>query len=226
MNCLILGDGLLGSEIQAQTRWPYISRKSNGFDFNNLYLYEDYLDPYQTILNCIGHTDTYSKERELHWKTNYISVCYLTDYCRKHKKKLIHISSDYIYANSNKPSSEDSVPVHAENWYSYTKLLGDAYVQGFSEDYLLIRTSFKPKPFPYEKALVNQIGNFDYVDKISEIIIGLINEGKSGVYNVGTKRKTIYELAVKTNPDVEPWFGSIDDTMPYNITMDLRKLNE
>jgi hypothetical protein len=33
MNILILGDGLLGSELIKQTGWDYISRKKNGFDF-------------------------------------------------------------------------------------------------------------------------------------------------------------------------------------------------
>ena len=34
MNPIILGDGLLGSELSKQSGWYYISRKSSGFDFS------------------------------------------------------------------------------------------------------------------------------------------------------------------------------------------------
>ena len=64
--------------------------------------------------------------------------------------------------------------------------------------FLLIRTSFKPNPFPYPEAITTQTGNFDYIDVISTIIIKLINSGAVGVYNVGTDKKTMYELAQKT----------------------------
>lgn len=225
-NILILGDGLLGSEIHSQTQWPFLSRKHDHFDFNNLYIYQEWLMPFDTILNCIGYTNTYDKNRDLHWKTNYESVCNLVDFCNLSNKKLVQISTDYVYADSISPASEEDIPVHAKNWYSYTKLLADGYVQLRSRNYLLIRTSFKPKPFPYLRALVNQVGNFDYVDKISAMIIKLIEKNKQGVFNVGTKRKTIYELACQTNEDVEPLFGFLDESMPTNITMDLRKLNE
>ena len=35
MKVLVLGDGKLGSEIVKQTKWDYISRKKDKFDFTN-----------------------------------------------------------------------------------------------------------------------------------------------------------------------------------------------
>ena len=58
MKVLVLGDGLLGTEIIKQTGWDYISRKKDKFDitissFNCLLGYD-------AVINCIAYTDTYS----------------------------------------------------------------------------------------------------------------------------------------------------------------------
>ena len=43
MKVLILGDGLLGSEIRKQTNWDYISRKKDGIDFCDIKTYKEFL---------------------------------------------------------------------------------------------------------------------------------------------------------------------------------------
>jgi hypothetical protein len=145
----------------------------------------------------------------------------LIEFCNTNQIKLIHISSDYVYTFSIENASEEDVPVHCRNWYGYTKLLGDGLVQLISNDYLLIRCTHKPKPFPYEKAWIDQVGNFDYVDKIGQIIIQLIYERKNGVYNVGTETKSMFDLAQQTK-NVIPI--SSPDYVPKNTTMNIMKL--
>ena len=120
----------------------------------------------------------------------------------------------------------EDIPVNNRTWYSYTKLLSDAYVQARSQNYLLIRTSFKSNPFPYKEAIVTQVGNFDYVDIIAALIIKLINKGAKGVFNVGTKKKRIYDLAVQSNPEVIPAFWKVHPLMPTNITMNVSKMEK
>ena len=161
---LILGDGLLGSELVKQTGWDYTSRKT-GFDINNI----SFTFKPEIIINCIAHTDTYSKDRKKHWSINYEGVANLVTLCNLLNQKLVHISTDFVYANSKSNVSENDVPVHCENWYGYTKLLSDGYVQLKSDNFLLLRGTHKKAPFSFEEGLVNQIGNFDYVDKISDI---------------------------------------------------------
>jgi len=226
MKILVLGDGLLGSEIIKQTGWEYLSAKKDGIDvvkdFDDL---EDKImdiNP-DVVVNCIGWTDTYSKERQKHWEINYEFVANLASLCDTESMKLVHISTDYIYANSEGGSAkkETDVPVHQKTWYTYTKLLSDAHVQLRVSDYLMVRCSFKPKPFPYEKAFGNVKGNFDYVDVIAGQIIDLINEERTGVWNIGTEFKSIYQLAVQTVPDIGNWYS---DKLP-TIEMDLSKFN-
>ena len=223
MKCLILGDGLLGSELHKQTGWDYISRKKDGLDFNDQTTYFATLRNYDLVVNCIANTDTYSIDRDSMWETNYKSVSRLCEWCNDENIKLVHISTDYVYANNEHPPTEDEVPIHANNWYSYTKLLGDAYIELKGKDYLIIRCSHKPNPFPYPKAFADVSGNFDYVDVIAENIIKLIATEANGIYNVGTSNKSIYMLAQKTVNDVKP--GIAPGHMPKNTNMNLTKFN-
>ena len=88
-NKLILGDGLLGSELVKQTKWDCISRKKDNIDFNDINSYKDYLDDYDEIINCIAYTNTYDSNKEPNWNTNYKAVVNLVDFIGKTNKKLI-----------------------------------------------------------------------------------------------------------------------------------------
>lgn len=222
-NVLVLGDGLLGSHIIARTGWDYLSMQKDDIevvdDFQHLcVLIDDYVP--DVIVNCIGYTQTYDPVQYLHWEVNYKFVVNLCDFCDNRDIKLVHMSSDYIYAQSQKGFGEQDIPIHQETWYSYCKLLADGYVQLFP-DFLLIRGGLKPTPFPYDKAFINVSGTFDYVDTIAEQIIELINEGRSGVWNIGTPSKTMFELAQQTRPDVKE---SVSAKLP-SISLDLTKFN-
>ena len=232
MRIVVLGDGLLGSDVVKQTGWEYLSRKKDGFDLTqgekfNQYFVENYhgvafAAKYDCIVNCIAYTNTYSPSKELNWDVNYKGVADLVDFCNKWKIKLIHISTDYVYTNSISEASENDIPIHGNNWYSYTKLLADAYIELRSNNYLICRETHKPNPFPYNKAWIDQIGNFDYIDKISSIIIQLIKMDCVGIFNVGTELKSIYDLASKTisaTPVLKP------NNVPSDTSMNLNKLH-
>ena len=229
---VILGNGLLGSELHQQTGWDVISRTKNEFDITQpdrfMSYFIDVFDgviaskKYDVIVNCIANTDTYSNNKEEHWNINYKGVADLVDFCNLWDIKLVHISTDYVYTNSVNESSENDIPIHGNNWYSYTKLLGDSYIELKSNDYLICRGTHKPSPFPYDKAWVDQIGNFDYVDVMSDLIIKLIQNNNNGIFNVGTKKKSIYDLASKTC-DVKASHRPFNT--PKNTTMNLNKLN-
>jgi dTDP-4-dehydrorhamnose reductase len=225
MKALILGDGLLGSELVKQTGWDCVSRKKNQFDLTQPETFKKFLigsPKWDVIINCIANTDTYSPNKEAHWAVNYKGTADLTDFCNEQKIKLVHISTDYVYTNSKHPASEADVPVHGQNWYSYTKVLAEAYVELKSHDFLVIRTTHKPTPFPYPKAWTDQIGNFDYVDKIASLIIELVKAGGKGIFNLGTETKSIFTLAQKTNPNVLP--ANKPENVPGNTSVDLSKL--
>lgn len=230
---LVLGDGQLGSELVKQTGWDYVSRKKDKFDINkvsslNNYVLQHFTEigevilKYNTIVNCIADTSTYSNDREPLWDINYKFAADLADYCNDMGIKLIHISTDHVYINSLSKATEETVPASGKNWYSYTKLVAEAYIQLRSKDYLIIRESHKPYPFPYEQAWRDQATNGDYTPKITRLIAKLINTDAKGIFNVGTEEKTWYNLTkheFNTKPVARPSFA------PEDVTMDLTKLN-
>ena len=73
---------------------------------------------------------------------------------------------------------------------------------------------------------MNQIGNFDYVPVISDLIIQLIEKDCKGVYNVGTEKKSMFDLAKKTKKDVIPSSTFINDSTPSNVTMNITKMKD
>ena len=227
MKPIILGDGLLGTELRKQTGWDFISRKSRGFDFStdieyyfNIIRYNEY----DVVINCIANTDTYGGDEQEHLSINAGRVLDLVNFCNEEKIKLVHISTDYLYTNSKPDSKEDDQLLPLDTFYGHSKNIGDMYASTRSNDSLVIRTSFKNTPFQYPTA-VPQVGNFDYVDVISKLIIQLIEKDAKGIFNVGTERKTMLELAHRTNPFVvlgEP----NNPKMPKDISMDVSKMKE
>ena len=220
MSNLILGDGLLGSEIAKQTGWNYISRRKDGISIDKISMFcqgeED------VIINCIGHTDTYSDNKKLHMDINFKFVVNLVNACNMIKKKLVHISTDYVYSNSVQYAKETDVPVHNPTWYGYSKVLADGYIENFSDNYLICRMTHKPTPFPYDRAWKNQIGNFDYVDKQVERLIELIKKDATGIVNVGREAVSMFELAKETNKNVKE--NECDYPVPEIVTMNIDKM--
>jgi RmlD substrate binding domain len=225
MKIVILGDGLLGSELCKLTNWDQISRKKDNIDFCSPITYFDKIKNYDIVINCIGFVNAYSDDKEQHYLINYKGVVDLCDFCQSENKKLIQISTDYVYGCTRKSESKETdIPLFSPDWYSYYKLLADEYIMLKSNNYLICRCSFKKRPFPYDKAWIDLVGNFDYVDVISKLIIDLINKNSNGIFNVGTELKTIYELALKTNPNVKKCHKP--DCVPDDTSMNIEKLKK
>jgi len=225
INNLVLGYGKLGKEIVKQTQWDYLTRSEQDFDFCDIHSYYKHLCGYDTIINCIANTDTYSENKQEMLNTNFKGVCDLVNWCNQWGKKIVHISTDYVYAGSSHPAKEDDIPLYAKTWYTYSKLLADGYIESFAKDYVIFRTSFKDSPFPYEKAIICQKGNFDYTPKIASLIIKLINKNAQGIVNVGHEESwSMYEMAKETNPNVKLSYDIINENMPHDVSMDVSKM--
>jgi len=227
MRVLVLGDGVLGSEIVQQTRWDYISRKKDSFDITNKSTYNlltkikfgaiQYCD-YDVIVNTIACTDSYSDNKKIHYNVNYKGVANLVEFCNKWNKKLIHISTEFVYANNPPFPSEEDIPQPDSTWYAYTKLLADEHIKMFCKNYLICRELHKINNFSPKKVW-NVLTNGDKVKNISELIIKLIIKNAKGIFNVGTKSKSFLDLYPKGNLIDPP------KHVPKDTRMNINKLN-
>lgn len=221
MKVLILGDGLLGSEIHSQTEWDIASRKLGNLP--KLREWEkicNLINKYDVVVNCIAYTNSYSKDKKNHYDINYRFAADLSEACNTEGVKLVHISTEFVYANNPTPPTEEDIPFPDNTWYAYTKLLADEYIKLNNQNYLICRELHKPNPFPYNEVWQVQTSG-DMVDKISNIIIQLINKKANGVFNVGTGDKWLKKLAPKTSKIIPP-----PSNVPFDTRMNLNKLNQ
>lgn len=219
MKILVLGDGLLGSEIVKQTGWDYISRSKDSFNIEDYQYMLNIFPDYDIIVNCIANTDSYSNDKKSHFEINYHFPILLSDITNTEGIKLVHISTEFVYTNNKTIPTEENLPKPDNTWYAYTKLLADEYIQATHFNYLICRELHKPNPFPYDKVWNVQTSG-DTVDKIAELIIKLINTNAKGVFNVGTGDKWLKEIAPNAEEIEAP------NHVPKDTRMNLDKLNK
>ena len=218
MKTLILGDGLLGSELHELTKWDLASRKLSNLDIDNLSKLKDLVSGYNNIVNCIANTDSYSDDKDKHLNTNFRFAVNLSNICNNLNIKLIHISTEFVYANNIQPPTEEDLPLPDKSWYAYSKLLADEYISLTNNNFLICRLLHKPNPFPYDDVW-DVITSGDTVDKISSLIVQLIKEGATGIFNVGTGRKKLSNIAPGKKVIPKP------NHVPFDTSMNLSKLN-
>lgn len=218
MKTLILGDGLLGSELHKLTKWDLASRKLSNLDIDNLSKLKDLVSGYNIIVNCIANTDSYSDDKDKHLNTNFRFAVNLSNICNNLNIKLIHISTEFVYANNIQPPTEEDLPLPDKSWYAYSKLLADEYISLTNNNFLICRLLHKPNPFPYDDVW-DVITSGDTVDKISFLIVQLIKEGATGIFNVGTGRKKLSNIAPGKKVVPKP------NHVPFDTSMNLSKLN-
>ena len=218
MKTLILGDGLLGSELHKLTKWDLESRKLSNIDIDNLSKLKDLVSGYNIIVNCIANTDSYSDDKDKHLNTNFRFAVNLSNICNNLNIKLIHISTEFVYANNIQPPTEEDLPLPDKSWYAYSKLLADEYISLTNNNFLICRLLHKPNPFPYDDVW-DVITSGDTVDKISFLIVQLIKEGATGIFNVGTGRKKLSNIAPGKKVIPKP------NHVPFDTSMNLSKLN-
>lgn len=221
---LIIGDGLLGKELIRQTSWQYISRKKDGIDIRKSNTIEKLIPSNCThLINCIANTDTYSENKLDMLEANYYSVKDLVSFCNINNIKYVHYSTDYVYAGSVSNALETDKAVPDKTWYAKSKLFADHWIESWSLNYLIVRGSHRISPFPYPKAWSNQVGNFDDVEILVDQWKKLIEADETGLWNIGTPTKSVYEYAKRSREDVEA--AQAPSHFPLNTTMNLDKLN-
>jgi len=85
-----------------------------------------------TIFHCASMTgiDKCEKNKEACWKTNVIGTRNIIELAKKHKSKLIYISTGSVFFGEKGNYKEDDLP-DAKNFYSWTKLLGEEAVLAY-----------------------------------------------------------------------------------------------
>jgi dTDP-4-dehydrorhamnose reductase len=151
--------------------------------------------------------------------TNILGTANVSMVSKFSKIRLVYISTDYVYPGES-GNHKETDPLLPFNDYAWSKLGGECSVR-LVPNHLIIRTSFGATEFPYEHAYNNKWTSKDYVDIIAPMILEAANSDLTGVINIGTASKTIFEFANKRNQvKGKPL---TDNSSPRNSSLNLTK---
>lgn len=153
------------------------------------------------------------------WKINVIGVKNIVLACKKFNRKLIFISTDFVFDGKNGPYDEDK-PIGKNlkdiSWYGITKIEGEKYIQKNLKDAIILRIAypfrgrFEKKDDVLKRILKLAFENKLYpmfadqkitptfIDDLPHAFKEIIKKEGSGIFHVTSpKITTQYELAKK-----------------------------
>ena len=195
------GSGLLGSEfkkIRPEIDYPS-SKQFNVTDYCQMKQYVQ-SNGCDVIIHAAAFTSppTVEKSPLQALEVNIVGTCNIVKLCMEFGIRLIYISTDYVFKGDKGNYGEDD-PVHPVNKYAWSKLGGECAVRLYDKS-LIIRTTFGPNVFPYDKAFIDQWTSRESVSTIARMISLLIDKNITGIIHVGGKRKTVFEYARSLDP--------------------------
>ena len=222
MKILVTGsNGQLGSEIKKKSKsfnnFDWVFSSSDDFDFLKLNTINEYLNKIKPsiIINCAAYTkvDMAELDFKLADTINNKAVDLLSKWTRKNKKKLIHLSTDYVFSGKTKKKLNENSSTKPLNEYGKSKLRGELACVENDSNSLIIRTSWLYSSFGnnFVKKIIelmktkkklnivnDQIGSPTYAADLAQVIIKIISSNIwiPGIYNFSNKGKVSwYDLA-------------------------------
>jgi len=209
MKVLVIGsDGQLGLEFQKISNsydslsWVFSTIKT--LDLLRLDTINSFLNDINpsVIINCAAYTsvDKAETESKLADIINFKAVDIISRWTSNNNKKLIHVSTDYVFDGLSKlPLSENS-NTNPINQYGNSKLKGEIACLKNDSSSIVIRTSWLYSSFGKNfvktmidlmkknnsvKVVNDQIGSPTYAYDLAKVIIEIImnNKNKSGLFH-------------------------------------------
>lgn len=189
MNILFTGGtGRLSVEVKKILEAEYVGIEH--WDF--IYPEEIPKKKYDLIIHAGAYTDVVKAETEQ-------QKCMLANVMGTFNMVQVYKDTPFIYISTEYARNPLGV-------YALSKQLGEEAVKTHPH-HLILRTLFKPNPFPYEFAYEDQWTQGDSVDVIAKELkewTRIWDKTACLSTYMGTGRKTLLELARKTNPNVKP----------------------
>jgi dTDP-4-dehydrorhamnose reductase len=195
------GSGLLGGELKRllpRADFPS-SRDFNVTDYAGM---EAYLQSRQVDLLLHGAAFTSPPKVDKApldaMEVNIQGTANVVKLCMRRGIRLIYISTDYVFRGDAGPYAEED-PLYPVNKYAWSKLGGECAVRMYDKA-LIVRTTFGPNVFPYEKAFCDQWTSRQSVTQIAEKLVRLLAHELTGVIHVGGPRRTVHDYACSLDP--------------------------
>lgn len=158
---------------------------------------------------------------------NIVGTANVVKFCQTRKARLVYVSTDYVFRGDRGCYAEEDA-LHPVNGYAWSKLGGECAVRLYGRG-LIVRTSFSPEVFPFDKAFVDQWTSRESVTAVADKIVRLLRIDATGVVHVGGARRTVREFAKSLDPSREIGDLSIHDvafTVPVDTSLDCKRYED
>lgn len=227
MKILVTGaNGQLGrclSDLSKSTGWDWVFTDRKQLDLKHEKQVSKLIESQNPdiIVNTAAYTnvDKAETEQDLAFDSNHSGIVNLVTAIKNRKAKIIHISTDYVYAGTgNVPYKEDS-PVDPQSVYGFTKASGEKFlIENLASKSYIVRTAWLYSEYGHnfvktmlrlgaEKHEINvvndQLGTPTYARDLAQGIIRMIENTETdsalpGIYHFTNKNITSwYNFAKK-----------------------------
>ncbi len=224
-NVLVTGaNGQLGQELQTFTKemnspFRFIYTDVAQLDITDKNQVSHFISEYsiQYIINCAAYTavDNAESDETMAYSINYEGVKNIAQVAREAGAKIIHISTDYVFDGNSTTPYKESDECNPLSVYGKSKLKGEDAIREYSEDWIIIRTSwlFSQYRGNFVKTMLrlmsekdelnivsDQRGTPTYAADLAEMILVILNEVEwhSGIYHFSNSGETTwFDFAAK-----------------------------
>lgn len=216
------GSGLLGTEIRKLDS-NIIAPSHGEFDLTNEILIGQVIKKHNpdVVLHLAAYNKPpeHEKNPELGIRTNIIGTANLALACFASNIKMVHVSTDFVYAGPGPHREEEALL--APSRFGWSKIGAEAAVR-MLHNFLILRLDFGPVPFPWPKVYKNHYVSKLYVDEMAPLVLTAAKSRAIGVMNLGGPRTSLEDYAKRTRPDVETI--PKPDWVPADTSLDITKM--
>lgn len=219
--------GLVGSRITAllSPDFSFVDlSKETGVDIMDFSCVRDRISasPSSWVFHFAAYTNVQAAQDEkekgkesISWRVNVEATKHIAEVCRDTGKRLLYISTDYVFDGTKGIYDEKDIP-NPISWYGQTKYEGEKAGEILGDRFLIVRISTPYRSAPVgkidfvhkikerleQKELINAPNNQTFsptfIDDLAAALRLLISSSASGIYHVGAASGiTPYEAALE-----------------------------
>jgi dTDP-4-dehydrorhamnose reductase len=153
-------------------------------------------------------------EEQTAWAVNVYGTQNIVDSCKKLGKKIINISTDFVFDGTKKTYSEEDKP-NPLNWYAKTKYEAEKLIQNSGIEYAIVRTAYPYRAIfernDFVRGIISRLEKGEklnmitdhimvptFIDDVVNALDILIRTEQKGIFHVvGSQKITPHEAALK-----------------------------
>lgn len=154
------------------------------------------------------------------WAVNVLGTKNIIEACQKNNKKLLYVSTDFVFDGTKKSYTEEDIP-NPLNWYAKTKYEGEKLIQDSGLDYIIVRLAYPYRAFfernDFVRGLISKLEKGEkvemltdhimvptFIDDIVNALDVLIQKEEKGIFHVvGSQSITPYEACLRIAKEFE-----------------------